>query len=205
MYDRVHCLRIRCTLSSLLSRFVRFSFEIPTTARDNLITGSKYVISSFGMRAVSAVFRRSAVARKIPACFTLVRRNDAGFFFWWPIQGKNFTIFLHSVSRVSYSNWTVAARVKILAGKGQRGKLFTMQESNQISISPWAFLAERDNVGRWNGPRDGTGRSFSNLHGTVSIMKAILKHHVRVTRKKETARRCRTPCYRQYYANLGCV
>lgn len=82
MYDRVHCLRIRCILSSLLSRFVRFSFETPTTARDNLITSSKYVISSFGMRVFSAVFRRSAAARKIPACFTLGRRNVAGFFFW---------------------------------------------------------------------------------------------------------------------------
>lgn len=112
MYDRVHCLRIRCTLSSLLSRFVRFSFEITTTARDNLITGSKYVISSFGMRAVSAVFRRSAVARKIPACFTLVRRNDAGFFFGDRYRAKTLryfsTVFLEF--RIRTEPWPLALK-----------------------------------------------------------------------------------------------
>ena len=62
---------------------------------------------------------------------------------------------------------------------------------------------------RWpaiRGHRDETGRSFSNLHGTVSITKAILKHHVRVTRKKDNrAVSYCAPHYRRYCNSLGCV
>lgn len=146
------------------------------------------------MRAISAIFRCSAVARKVSIRFTLILRNDTGIFFFV----TNLAKILRSLSIdtefcVVQTHIDVLVRAKISLERGNKGpsirKLFTMQKSNQISISLLASLVERTLVSETGHGYGDDGWSFSNLHGTVSIMKAILKHHVHVTRKKEIVHR----------------
>lgn len=100
------------------------------------------------MRAISAIFRRSAVARKVSIRFTLILRNDTGIFFFV----ANLAKILRSLSIdtefcVVQIHTDVLVRAKISLERGNKGpsirKLFTMQKSNQISISLLASLVER--------------------------------------------------------------
>lgn len=147
------------------------------------------------MRAISAIFRRSAVARKVSIRFTLILRNDIWHLFFCSQSSKDFTISLSIDTEfcVVQIHTDVLVRAKISLERGNKGpsirKLFTMQKSNQISISLLASLVERTLVSETGHGVWGRGWSFSNLRGTVSIMKAILKHHVHVTRKKEIVHR----------------